>query len=124
MQKEKYICDTINSLLGVNIYENRRTQDLVDIRSMACYILHKDLKYTLHKIKDHFNSKGKNLTHCSVLHNVRLFDEVRRRKPILNDVRETIMGDIDPKFLLLKRIENINDIDKIEQITNCINNYE
>lgn len=123
MNKEKYICETINSLMGVNIYENRRTQDLVDIRSMACYILHKDLKYTLHKIKDHFNSKGKKLTHCSVLHNVRLFDEVRRRKPILNDVRETIMGEIDPKFLLLKRIENINDIDKIEQITNCLNHY-
>ena len=123
MNKEKYICETINSLMGVNIYENRRTQDLVDIRSMACYILHKDLKFTLHKIKDHFNSKGKKLTHCSVLHNVRLFDEVRRRKPILNDVRETIMGDIDPKFLLLKRIENINDIDQIEQITNCLNQY-
>lgn len=123
MNKEKYICETINSLMGVNIYENRRTQDLVDIRSMACYILHKDLKFTLHKIKDHFNSKGKKLTHCSVLHNVRLFDEVRRRKPILNDVRETIMGDIDPKFLLLKRIENINDIDQIEQITNCLNHY-
>ena len=123
MNKEKYICETINSLMGVNIYENRRTQDLVDIRSMACYILHKDLKFTLHKIKDHFNSKGKKLTHCSVLHNVRLFDEVRRRKPILNDVRETIMGEIDPKFLLLKRIENINDIDQIEQITNCLNHY-
>jgi len=124
MTKANYIGQSINQICGVNIYENKRTQDLVDIRSLACYILHKDLKFTLHKIKDHFNSKEKRMTHCTVLYNVRMFEEVRRRKPHLNDVRDTIMGTIDPKFLLIKMIENIEDISKIEQITNCINNYE
>lgn len=124
MDKAKYICESINQICGVNIYENKRTQDLVDIRSMACYIIHKDLNFTLHKVKDHFNSSGKKMTHCTVLYNVRMFDEVRRRKPHLNDIRDTIMGTIDPKYLLMKRIENIEDISKIEQITNCVNHYE
>lgn len=124
MNKETSVCTAINSICNVNIYENKRTQDLVDIRSMTCYILHKDLKFTLHKIKDHFNSKEKKMSHCNVLHNVRLFDEVRGRKPHLNEIRETIMSSVDPKYFLLKRIENIEDKEKIEQITNCINHYE
>lgn len=124
MNKPKYICESIKHILGLDVYENKRTQDLVDVRSMACYILHKDLKMTLHRVKDHFNSQGKSITHCTVLHNVRLFDEVRRRNPHLNDVRDTIMGTIDPKFLLMKRIENIDDMSKISQITNCVNQYE
>ena len=124
MNKEKYICESINQICGVNIYENKRTQDLVDIRSLACYMLHKDLKFTLHKVKDHFNSRGKKITHCTVLYNVRMFEEVRRRKPHLNDVRDRIMTRIDPKYLLIKMIENIEDISKIEQITNCVNYNE
>ena len=121
MNKEKYICESINQICGVNIYENKRTQDLVDIRSMACYILHKDLKFTLHKVKDHFNSKGKKMTHCTVLHNIKIFEQAIKIKPHLNDVRDTVMGTIDPKYLLMKMIEKIEDISKIEQITNCVN---
>ena len=91
---------------------------------MACYILHKDLKFTLHKVKDHFISKGKHFDHSTVLYNVRMFQEVRRRKPHLNDVRDTIMGTVDPKYLLIKMIENIEDTTRIEQITNCVNYNE
>lgn len=124
MNKQTSVCTAINSICGVNIYENKRTQDLVDIRSMACYILQKDLKFTLYNVRDHFISNGKKMSHCNVLHNVRLFDKVRARKPHLNKIRDTIMTKIDPKYLLLKRIENIEDKDAIERITNCINYNE
>ena len=124
MNKQTSVCTAINSICGVNIYENKRTQDLVDIRSMACYILHKDLKFTLYNVRDHFISNGKKMSHCNVLHNVRLFEKVRGIKPHLNEIRDTIMGAVDPKYFLLKRIENIEDKDAIERITNCINYNE
>lgn len=124
MTKETYIGTCINSICKTNIYENKRTQEIVDYRSLFCYILNKDLKFTLHSIKDHFISKGKKMSHCNVYHNVNLFNEVRARKPHLNDVREQILESIDPKYLLIKMIENIEDKEKIEQIINCINHYE
>jgi hypothetical protein len=124
MNKAKYIGESINQLCGVDIYENKRTQDLVDIRSMACFILHKDLKMTLYEVRDHFNFFGKQMNHTSVLHNVRLFAEVRKRKTHLEAIRDTIMQTVDPKYSLLKRIEEINDKGKIEQITNCVNYNE
>jgi hypothetical protein len=124
MTKETYIGNCINTICNTNIYENKRTQEIVDYRSLFCYILNKDLKLTLHKIKDHLNINGKKMNHATVLHNVRLFEDVRKRKPKLHDLRFEIMGSIDPKYLLLKRIENIKDQEKIEQITNCVNHYE
>ena len=124
MNKAKYICDSINQIYGVNIYENKRTQDLVDIRSMACYILHKDLKLTLHKTKDYFNSRGKKMTHCTVLHNLKVFEQARKIKPELEAVRDSLMTKFDPKYLLLKRIQNIEDKEQIERIINCINYNE
>ena len=124
MNKANYIGKSINQLCGINIYENRKTQDLVDARSLLCYILHKDNKITLHKIKEHFVSKGKNYDHATALYSVRAFEEARRRKPELNNIRDMILDRIDPKYALIRRIENINDPSKIEQIINCINYNE
>jgi hypothetical protein len=122
--KSKYVGDSINLIYATNIYENSRNQDLVDYRSLCCYILHKDLKMTLYAVRDHFNRNGKAMNHCSVLHNVKLYNEVRSRKPHLDSARDMILGKLDPKYSLLKRIENIDDEIKIEQITNCVNHYE
>jgi hypothetical protein len=52
-----------------------------------------------------------------------LFAEVRKRKTHLEAIRDTIMQTVDPKYSLLKRIEEINDKGKIEQINNCVSYY-
>ncbi len=122
--KETYIGDYINNHFNTNIYENKRTNEIVQYRSLFCYMLHKDLNLTLHSIKEHLNSKGKKINHTSVLHNVRLFEKFEKTNPSLNITRVKILCKLDPKFLLLKRIQNIDDKEKIEQITNCINHYE
>jgi hypothetical protein len=124
MNKAKYIGESINQLCGVDIYENKRTQELVDVRSLACYMLHKDLKMTLYDVRDHFNFFGKQMNHTTVFHNVKLFEKLRKSKTHLEAIRDTIMQTVDPKYSLLKRIEEINDKAKIQQITNCVNYNE
>ena len=124
MNKAKYIGESINQLCKVDIYQNKRTQELVDVRSLACYILHKDLKMTLYDVRDHFNFFGKQMNHTTVFHNVKLFEKIRKSKTHLEAIRDTIMQTVDPKYSLLKRIEEINDKGKIEQINNCVSHYE
>jgi hypothetical protein len=121
MTKAEEIGKEINDTLGLNLYENTRTLDLVDARSLYCYILRKDLNYTLYQVRDTLRKQGKSFDHCSVLHNVAIYDEVRRRKPNLELIRDSILGDISPKYAILKKLEKIDDIDKLEQILNCIN---
>lgn len=119
-KKISQISEIINTTLNVNIFENSRKRQVVDARSLFCYILRKDLNYTLHQVKDYFNENGKIITHCTVFHSVKLFEQ----KKHLHELRNTIMQTVDPKYNLLKRIEEIKDIKTIERITNCVNYNE
>ena len=115
------ISNDIKTALGVNIFEKTRKMENVDARSLYCYILNKDLKYTLHKIKDVFNEQGMYFDHSSVYYNINLYDEVRGRRPHLDTIRDEALGKVEPKYLLIKKIENETDSEQIKQIQNCIN---
>jgi chromosomal replication initiation ATPase DnaA len=121
MKVEEEIANEINHTLNLNIYKNKRTLDLVDARSLYCYILRKDLNYTLYQVRDTLRDKGKKFDHSSVLHMEKIYDEVIGRKPLLNLIRESILGKISPKFLMLKKIEDLQDENKLEEINNILN---
>jgi hypothetical protein len=112
-------CNDINN--GLNLYENVRTLNLVDARSLYCYILRKDLNYTLYQVRDSLRKKGKLFDHSSVLHMERIYEEVVNRNPRFNLIRDSVLSKVSPKFLIIKNIENLQDESKLEQITNILN---
>jgi chromosomal replication initiation ATPase DnaA len=122
MTKEESIAEDINAELNLNLYENSRRLELVDARSIYCYILHKELNYTLYKIRDSLREKGKNYDHASVLHSVRIFDEVRKRRKDINLLRDKILSRTSIKSHLLEKIKRIEDEEQLNQINECINN--
>ena len=95
---------------------------------MYCYMLRKDLNFTLHKIKDIFKIQGKQFDHSSVHHNVVLFEnDVKYRRPELGLLRDELLGIISPRYILQQKINKLNDeqINKLIKITNIyIKNYE
>jgi hypothetical protein len=119
------ISDNIRISIGINVFEQNRTQPVVDVRSMYCYVLRKDLNFTLHKIKDIFISQGKHFDHSSVHHNVVLFEnEVRYRRPELSLLRDEILGAISPKYILVKKLEKITDEEKIITLIKIIEQWQ
>lgn len=124
MTKEKFISLQIQALLEIDIFKNKRDMKTVDARSLYCYILRKDFNYTLYSIRDTFRANGKKFDHSSVHHNVNLFEEVRWRRKEMEDIRNTILKRLDPKFELLQIIEDIKDEKIIKQIINCINSKQ
>lgn len=122
MTREESIAEEINNALNLNIYENSRRLELVDARSIYCYILHKELNYTLYKVRDSLRAKGKNYDHASVLHSVRIFDEVRKRRKDINELRDTILSRNSIKAHLLEKIKKIDSEEKLNEINDCINN--
>lgn len=122
MTKEEIIADEINSALNLNLYENSRRLELVDARSIYCYILHKELNYTLYKVRDSLRAKGKNINHCSVLHSIRIFDEVRTRRKDVNELRDKILSRTSIKAHLMEKIKRIECEERLKEINQCINN--
>jgi len=121
MTKEHSIAKEINNALNLNLYENSRRLELVDARSLYCYILHKELNYTLYKVRDSLRAKGKSFDHASVLHSVRIFDEVRKRRKEIDELRNSILGRSSIKALLLEKIKAIDNEEELIEINNCIN---
>jgi chromosomal replication initiation ATPase DnaA len=116
MKDYNKIAEDIKILLDINVFEKRRPMHIVDARSMYCYILRHDLKYRLCEIKNIFIKNGMYFDHSSVHYNINLFEEVRSRRPELEQVRETLLKVISPKFKLTKTIEKLNDDKKIELV--------
>ncbi len=118
------IAENIKIAIGINVFEKNRTQPVVDVRSMYCYLLRKDLFFTLYQIKDVFKSQGKSLDHSSVHHNVILFEnEVKHRRPELEALRNELLGIISPKYKLLKLIDGIPEDEKIEELIQIIEQW-
>jgi chromosomal replication initiation ATPase DnaA len=124
MSKEKIISEIINTSLKLNIFENTRKRNVVDARSLFCYILRKDFNYTLHRIRDIFIEQGRSSTHSTIIHNVNIYDVVLKENESFNDLRNLILSKVSYKHLLLKKIEQIEDEGILKDINNCINHYE
>ena len=122
MIKEKFIALQIKNATGVNVFDKSRKQNIVDARSLFCFMLRKDFNFTLYEVREVFRANGKSFDHSSVHHNVLLFDEVRKRIPIMEKTRVTILTRLDPKYKLLEMVKGIDDEQEIERITNCIGN--
>jgi chromosomal replication initiation ATPase DnaA len=118
------IAENIKTAIGVNVFEQNRTQPVVDVRSMYCYLLRKDLNFTLYQVRDVFKSQGKNLDHSSVHHNVVLFEnEVKNRRPELEQLRNELLGILSPKYKLLKLIGNIQEEEKLQELIQIIEQW-
>ena len=121
MTREESIAEEINSELNLNLYDNSRRLELVDARSIYCYILHKELNYTLYQVRDSLRAKGKKYDHCSVLHSVRIFDEVRNRRKDINELRDKILSRTSIKAHILEKIKKIDSEDRLIEINECVN---
>lgn len=124
MSKEIIISEIINNSLKLNIFENTRKREVVDARSLFCYILRKDLKLTLYQVRDIFRANGKHYDHASVMHSVKTYDVVLINNKHYEQLRDQILSEYSPKHLLLKKIEQIESEEQLERISNCVNYNE
>lgn len=127
--KYNKVADRIEKVTGVNIFDKKRTLEIVDARATACYIYRKYYNGTLHSIADYFKKNGKNFDHSTVHYNVRLFDqEVRNRRRDISDRMNFLIGSIDGNTQLNIVIDTIlSDEDKnriIAIVNRLVNKYK
>lgn len=120
----KLIAAEIKDKLGVNVYDNSRRQNIVDARSLFCYILRKDFNLTLYGIVDIFRANGKSFSHCSVLHNVAIYEIARKWDYRLEEVRNKVLKISNPQAILINRIREIHDTDRLQGLHTLIDLQE
>ena len=120
----KILESEINLKLKVNIFEKSRERKYVDARALYCYVLRKDYKYTLQEIINTFKENGLERNHATILHCVRMYEVAMKYNPKLQNIRNEILRPIEPQVLLLDRIREIKDLNRLRGINNFINFQE
>lgn len=120
----KLIAAEIKETLGVNIFENSRKRPIIDARSLFCYILRKDFNLTLHRIADIYKSKGKRYNHATVIHSVNNYYIASKDDYRLEEIRDKVLKTTNPQAVLLNRIRDIYDIDRLQGLHNLIDFQE
>lgn len=118
------IAAKIKDVTTVDVFEKRRTLQIVDARAMFCYILRVDLKYKSVEIREIIR-EFRPYDHATVLYMVKIYEsDVRYRRPDLEELRLQLINQYSPYFVMLTKAKAIEDEDLMNEIINLIDTYE
>ena len=118
------IAKIIKDVTKINVFEKRRTLEIVDARALFCYVLRVDLKYKSVEIREIIRKK-RPYDHATVLYMVKIYDtDVRYRRPDLEELRLQIINQYSPYFTMLKKVNALTDETLMKEIINLINDHE
>ena len=125
MKQANKIATLIKKQTGVDLFENKRTKQHSEYRSLLCFILRNQFNMSYHGIKRFYESNDKDYDHATAIHSLKTFEVNRRYNPKLdewlNDIQHLLRDKVEIKRGLLKhKIEYLykKDVDKLLKITN------
>jgi chromosomal replication initiation ATPase DnaA len=73
------LAQRINEEFNVNIFKHTRSRNVVDARSVFCYIVRTEYSLSLHAIADYFTVKnGKPYDHSTAVHSIKNYEIVKK----------------------------------------------
>lgn len=110
------IAQRINEEFNVNIFKHTRSRNVVDARSVFCYIVRNEYNLSLHAIADYFIKNGKPYDHSTAVHSIKNFEIVREYDKRVEQVVAAILKDTDQdahtKYLLNEILEKADKATK------------
>ena len=96
-------------MTGVDIFQNTRKREYVELRALACYIFRKKMNMRWTSIANFFTSMGKKTDHASVIHLVKMY-------PIYKKTNEDL-SELESCFQFKSKL-NYDEIDQVHFLQN------
>ena len=103
------ISERIIEMTGVDIFQNTRKREYVELRALACYIFRKKMNMRWTSIANFFTSMGKKTDHASVIHLVKMY-------PIYKKSNEEL-SELESCFQFKSKL-NYDEIDQVHFLQN------
>jgi len=121
------IAEKLQELSKVNIFDNSRKQNVVDVRSLLCYLLRKKLNMRWTNIARFFKENGKNMHHATVMHCVKTYPshkqankDLARWEKVFTWKSELTYDEIDQIYYLESQVnhlkQKVKDIEKYDDL--------
>ena len=105
------ISQRIIEMTGVNIFNNTRKQEFVQLRALACYMFREKMNMRWRNISEFFEKNGKYLDHSTAIHLVNMYPIYAKHKPELKEIESCFVFDDN---------ENYDEIDRVNYLKNKI----
>lgn len=114
--KLQTVRDTIKELTGIDIFEQTRRREVIEMRSVANTYMTNICKMRLMEIVREYAKHGYSTTHASVIHSSNSFDQHKWYNPDVELAYKALIG--DTRLYVLQQIPNATDkqIEQIEEI--------
>ena len=129
MNKAIKIANRINKITKLDVFENTRKIEIVEVRSLLAWVLYKYEKMKLQQIAEFFESQGKTSSHSSVLHAVNTFEtNVQYNRKIGEWLTYLTKTSKDPNYdskreFVKFKVNHLNN-ENINKIVNIIDDLE
>jgi hypothetical protein len=105
------ISQRIIEMSGVNIFDNTRKREYVQLRALACHIFRDKMKMRWRTISEFFEKNGKLLDHSSAIHLVNNYPIYAKACPELKEIESCFVFDDN---------ENYDEIDRVNYLKNKV----
>jgi len=109
------IAKKLNSITKLNVFENTRKQEIVDLRTLLCYLMREKLNMRWVNIARFFTENGKNMTHASAIHAFKKYPIYKKDNKKLLEYE---------KMFTFKSDLTYDEIDKMYYLENQLKNLE
>ena len=109
------IAEKLKSFTDIDVFENTRRQEVVELRMLLCYLLREKLNMRWTHIAYFFNENGKTMAHASAINAHKQYDVHKQYNKKLEEYE---------KLFTFKSDLNYDEIDKIYYLENQIKNYQ
>jgi hypothetical protein len=112
------IAKQLIELSGVNLFQNSRRREVIEVRSVFIKILKEHIGMTFYGIKDYFCDNNKCIDHTTVMYSNTMFDVYIKYNPKLKEWYDFIVNalfDTTEKNLLNKKNDLLNNIEYLSE---------
>ena len=106
MKEANKISKHIIDISGIDVFNNSRKREYIEMRSLLTFMLRHHCNMTFHEIKDFYQSKGKRYDHATALHSLKSFETHRRYNRNLDKYFDIVLLRIRNKSKLRRALIN------------------
>ena len=106
MKEANKIANNIIDISGINVFDNSRKREYIEMRSLLTFMLRHHCDMTYAEIRDFYESKGKSYDHSTAIHSLKAFETHRRYNPKIDKYFDIVLLRIRNKSKLRKALIN------------------
>ena len=109
------VAKKLKEITKINVFENTRKREVIEIRMLLCYLLRQKLGMRWVNIAKFFSNNGKKMTHATAIHSHKMYSVYKKHNKKLSEIERMFSWKSDLTY---------DEIDRIHYLESKVKNLE